>query len=756
MGKTTGQRQHAMIDPLDRGAIEALVTGRHGAPFDVLGLHVMTMDDAPVTIVRAFIPGAEAVWVVPQGESESALAKPLPMRRMRPEGLFSLILPGEPFQDYLLDVRRDDHPVERIADPYSFPPLLSDYDLYLIGEGTHHQLYDRMGAHPRSVKGVDGVVFSVWAPNARRVSVVGDFNGWEERAHPMRMRSNGIWELFIPGIAVGALYKYAILSWNQGYRSLKADPFAFMAETRPGTASRVWDLSGYVWSDESWMRERHQANSYAAPMSVYELHVGSWRPDVGADTPQVTYRAMAHELAPYVKKMGYTHVELMPVAEYPFDGSWGYQVTGYYAPTSRYGAPQDFMYFVDYLHQAGIGVLLDWVPAHFPKDAHGLAFFDGSHIYEHADPRQGEQLDWGTLVFNYARNEVRNFLTANALFWLEKYHIDGLRVDAVASMLYLDYSRKEGEWVPNRYGGRENLAAIDFLRECNSAVHEQFPGALMIAEESTAFAGVSAPVSEGGLGFSYKWNMGWMHDILEYMRHEPVHRKYHQNELTFSFVYAFSEHFLLPFSHDEVVHMKGSMINKMPGDHWQKFATLRALYAFMYGHPGKKLLFMGSEFGQWAEWNYAGFLDWGLLDEENPDVVLHRKLHAFVASLNQTMRGTPALHECDTEPEGFEWIDGSDAAQSVISFARWGKERNDLVIVVGNFTPIPRLKYRVGVPVPGRYVELVNSDRETFGGSGVGNAGTQTTDPVTAHGREHSLALTLPPLATIMLRLVKK
>lgn len=755
MGKKTGQRQSAMVDPLDQGAIESLVSGRHGAPFDVLGLHVMALNGETVTIVRAFIPGAEAVWVAPLKDGETASSVPLPMRLVRPAGLFSLVLPGEPFKDYLLDVRRDDHPISRIPDPYAFPPLLSEFDLYLIGEGTHHELYDRLGAHPRNVNGVDGVAFAVWAPNARRVSVVGDFNGWEERAHPMRMRSNGIWELFIPGVAVGALYKYAILSWNQGFRSLKADPFAFMAETRPGTASRVWDLSGYVWNDETWQRERPRASGYDAPMSVYELHVGSWRPDAGADTPQVTYRTLAHELAPYVKRMGYTHVELMPVAEHPFDGSWGYQVTGYFAPTSRYGAPQDFMYFVDYLHQAGIGVLLDWVPAHFPKDAHGLAFFDGSHIYEHADPRQGEQLDWGTLVFNYGRNEVRNFLIANALFWLDKYHIDGLRVDAVASMLYLDYSRKEGEWVPNRYGGRENLAAIDFLRQCNSAVHERFPSALMIAEESTAFAGVTAPVSDGGLGFSYKWNMGWMHDILEYMRHEPVHRKYHHNELTFSFVYAFSERFMLPFSHDEVVHMKGSMLNKMPGDHWQKFATLRALYAFMYGHPGKKLLFMGSEFGQWAEWNYAGFLDWGLLDVANPDVALHRKLHTFVTSLNHTMRAVPALYEQDTAPAGFEWIDGSDAAQSVISFARWGKERDDLVIVVGNFTPVPRLEYHVGVPIPGRYLEIVNSDKESFGGSDMGNGGTISSVAVTAHGRVHSLKLTLPPLATIMLRLVK-
>ncbi len=755
MGKIVDKRRMAVSDPLDHGAIEALIAGRHGAPFDVLGRHVLTLEGEQVTIIRAFVPGANALWVVPQSPAPDGAqaSEPLPMKRLRPEGLFSLVLAGAPFSDYLLDVQRDDHPAQRIADPYSFPPLLSDYDLYLIGEGTHQDLYERLGAHPRRIREVDGVAFAVWAPNARRMSVVGDFNGWDERAHPMRMRSNGIWELFVPGVTIGALYKYAVLSWNKEYRALKADPFAFTAELRPGTASRVWDLGGYVWGDEEWQRGRQGANAYDAPISVYELHVGSWRPDSGSDTPHVSYRTLAHELAPYLQEMGYTHVELMPVAEHPFDGSWGYQVTGYFAPTSRYGVPQDFMYFVDHLHQHGIGVLLDWVPAHFPKDGHGLNYFDGSHTYEHADPRQGEQLDWGTLIFNYGRNEVRNFLISNALFWLDKYHIDGLRVDAVASMLYLDYSREEGQWVPNQYGGRENLAAIEFLKQCNSTVHARYPHALMIAEESTAFEGVTRPVSEGGLGFSYKWNMGWMHDILQYFHYDPVHRQFHQNEMTFSFVYAFSERFVLPFSHDEVVHMKGSMINKMPGDHWQKFANLRALYGFMYGHPGKKLLFMGSEFGQWAEWNYAGFLDWALLDKHNPDVERHWRLRDYVTHLNYTLRETPALHERDTVDDGFEWIDGSDAAQSIVSFARWGRDHDDLVIVVGNFTPVPRHDYLVGAPAAGRYREIVNSDAVHFGGSGVVNAGVIETAPVSAHGREHSLSLTLPPLATIMLRL---
>lgn len=760
MGKKVESHTPAPVDPLDYGAIEALVQGRHGAPFDVLGRRAMTLKGEEVTIIRAWIPGAHSIRVVAPstdaGATRGKSSEGVPMRRLRDEGLFSVVIPGDVFEDYQFDVERDGLPVERILDPYAFPPLLSDYDLYLIGEGTHQDLYERLGGHPHRVNDVDGVSFAVWAPNARRVSVVGDFNGWDDRTHPMRLRSNGIWELFLPGVAVGALYKYSVLSWNNGYRVLKSDPFALTAELRPGTASRVWDLGGYVWGDDAWIHQRAESNGYNAPISVYEVHAGSWKPDGDQSGSQVTYRALANQLAPYLKEMGYTHVELMPIAEYPFDGSWGYQVTGYFAPTSRYGAPQDFMYFVDVMHQHGIGVLLDWVPAHFPKDEHGLGYFDGSHIYEHADPRQGEQLDWGTYIFNYGRNEVRNFLISNALFWLDKYHIDGLRVDAVASMLYLDYSRKSGQWVPNQYGGRENLAAIDFLRKCNTAVHERFPQALMIAEESTAWPGVTQPVSEGGLGFSYKWNMGWMHDILEYFHREPVHRQFHQNEMTFSFVYAFSERFMLPFSHDEVVHIKGSMLNKMPGDHWQKFANLRALYTFMYGHPGKKLLFMGGEFGQWAEWNFAGFLDWKLLDEQDPLVARHRQLRDLVKTLNTTLRAAPALHDHDVESEGFTWIDGSDAAQSVVSFSRWGRDKRDLVVVVGNFTPVPRSGYRVGMPRAGTYTEIVNSDDVRYGGSGVGNGGALKTEATPAHGQNQSLNLTLPPLATILLRFTGK
>ncbi|HUY78216.1 MAG TPA: 1,4-alpha-glucan branching protein GlgB, partial [Ktedonobacterales bacterium] len=684
MGKTptvTNTTRAPLSDPLDPRAIAALVAGRHGAPFDVLGPRSARLDGRSVWIVRAFLPGAQAVSVVP----ETPDAKPLPMRVLHPAGLFSLIVPGEVAPAYRLDVQRQSGVTERIADPYTFPPLLTEYDLYLMGEGTHQDLYHRLGAHPRQIGETHGVAFAVWAPDARRVSVVGDFNGWDQRAHPMRMRPNGVWELFLPDVQPGALYKYAILSWNRDYQELKADPFAFYAEVRPGTASRVWDLDGYAWGDADWLRDRPQRNAPDAPIAVYELHVGSWRP-APADGRRVSYRELAHQLVPYVKELGYTHIELMPIAEHPFDGSWGYQVTGYYAPTSRYGEPQDFMYFVDYCHQHDIGVFIDWVPAHFPKDAHGLAYFDGTHLYEHDDPRLGEHPDWGTYVFNYGRNEVRNFLIANALFWLDVYHVDGLRVDAVASMLYLDYSRKEGQWIPNQHGGRENLTAIDFIRQCNATVAERFPGALMIAEESTAWPGVTHPIADGGLGFAFKWNMGWMHDTLEYFKRDPLYRKYHQSELTFAMMYAYSERFLLPFSHDEVVHMKGSMLNKAPGDRWQKFANLRALYAFMYGHPGKKLLFMGGEFGQWGEWNFAGFLDWALLDENTADGALHRQLRRLVGDLNALLRAHPALYARDSQPDGFEWIDGSDTQHSVVSFMRYGADRSDPLLFVCNFT----------------------------------------------------------------------
>lgn len=757
-----------LIDPLDEGTIEALVGGKHGAPFDVLGPHTLNLHGRRFWVVRAFQPGAAAVWVVPEpgahpsandsvngSHTSDALPESLPMHQIHPSGLFSLLHPLDhpgAAPAYRLDVQRPSGVIERIADPYTFPHLLTDYDLYLIGEGKHQDLFDKLGAHPQRINSVQGTAFAVWAPNARRVSVVGDFNNWDERVHPMRLRSNGIWELFLPDIVPGVLYKYSILSWNHGYRVLKADPFAFAAELRPGTASRVWDISGYAWGDDQWLTDRTQRNATNAPMSIYEVHAGSWRASTAPEGGPVTYRELAHQLVPYVKELGYTHIELMPIAEHPFDGSWGYQVTGYFAPTSRFGTPQDFMYFVDHCHQHSIGVLLDWVPAHFPKDEHGLNYFDGTHLYEHDDPRKGEHPDWGTLVFNFGRNEVRNFLISNALFWLDKYHIDGLRVDAVASMLYLDYSRKAGEWVPNRHGGRENLEAVSFVQECNETIHARHPHALMIAEESTAWPKVTAPTSEGGLSFSLKWNMGWMHDILEYMRYDPIYRSYHHNELTFSFVYAYSEKFVLAFSHDEVVHIKGSMLNKMPGDRWQKFANLRTLYTFMYAHPGKKLLFMGGEFGQWSEWNFSGFLDWFLLDPASTEGLQHQQLQFLVRDLNTLLRSQSALHERDFSPDGFEWIDGSDVAHSIIAFMRYGADRRDPLLVVCNFTPTPHHDYRIGVPFSGRYEEILNSDASLYGGSNVGNLGGRTSEPVPMHGQEHSLSLSIPPLATIILR----
>jgi 1,4-alpha-glucan branching enzyme len=759
-------------DPLDAESIAQLVAGRHGAPFDVLGPRIATLSGRSIWIVRAWLPGALAAWLIPQqppvaasdgagetpvgpldGHAETPRQRSVPMRQLHPAGLFSAVLPVELAGPYELEVQRPSGAVERVTAPYAFPPALTDFDLHLIGEGTHHELYQRLGAHPIRLNGVEGTRFAVWAPNARRVSVVGDFNGWDERAAPMRLRPGGVWELFLPGVRPGALYKYAILSWNGEYRVLKADPFAFAAELRPGTASRVWELGGYQWGDAEWLTRPGGGDPLGGPICVYELHAGSWRPSSAEGSGPPTYRDLAHQLVPYLTEMGYTHVELLPILEHPFDGSWGYQVTGYYAPTARYGSPQDFMYFVDYCHQHGIGVLLDWVPAHFPKDQHGLAFFDGSQLYEHADQRLGEHPEWGTLIFNYGRNQVRNFLLANALFWLDVYHLDGLRVDAVASMLYLDYGRKAGEWLPNRLGGRENLEAIAFLRECNAVIHARFPHALTIAEESTAWPGVTAPVAKGGLGFSLKWNMGWMHDILGYMRYDPVHRSHHHGELTFSLSYAFAERYILALSHDEVVHIKGSLLNKMPGDVWQKFANLRALYAFMYAHPGKKLLFMGGELGEWSEWNFAGYLDWFVLNTtEEGGESPHAQLQVLVRDLNALLRAHPALYALDFSPDGFAWVDGGDTQHSVIAFLRYGPERSAPLLFVCNFTPVVRYNYRVGVPEPARYEEILNTDAACYGGTNVGNLGAVDSQRVPMHGQKHSLALTLPPLAVIALR----
>jgi 1,4-alpha-glucan branching enzyme len=715
--------------------IEAIVGGYHGDPFRVLGPH--QVPGSSLWEVRAFLPHASSADVIVDGSA-------IPMEKRHAYGYFVAALTTDPGA-YMLRLHLWSGAIEVVEDPYRFPPLLTDYELYLQGEGTHFESYNSLGAHPVICEGVAGVRFAVWAPNAEVVCVVGDFNHWDTRRHPMRLRTGGIWELFIPELKTGSAYKYYVRSRHQGYRQLKADPYAFQSEVPPKSASVVCDLNTYVWSDSAWMESRGSKNWLKSPMSVYEVHLESWMR--GPDGQPLTYRELAVSLVEYVCRVGYTHIELLPIMEHPFSGSWGYQVTGYYAPTSRFGSPQDFMYFVDRCHQAGIGVLVDWVPAHFPKDAHGLAFFDGTALYEHADPRKGEHRDWGTLIFNYGRNEVRTFLISNALFWLKKYHIDGLRVDAVASMLYLDYSRKAGEWIPNIHGGNENLEAISLLRTFNEVAH-QVPGAITVAEESTAFPGVSKPVYLNGLGFTMKWNMGWMHDMLDYFEKAPVFRKYHHNSITFSLLYAFTENFVLPISHDEVVHGKGSLLGKMPGDEWQRFANCRAFLAFMYGHPGKKLLFMGSDIGQSSEWNSNGSVEWDLLTFD-----YHRKLQGLTAELNRFYRSEPSLYEVDFQYTGFEWVDFHDAEGSVIAFLRRAENSADFLMFCCNFTPVPRSDYRFGVPEPGVYREVLNTDSELFGGSNMGNGGMVSSTPVPTHGRPHSIAITLPPLAVVAFKL---
>jgi 1,4-alpha-glucan branching enzyme len=624
--------------------------------------------------------------------------------------------------------------------------LLSDFDLHLLAEGTHYRSYEKLGAQVIERHGAIATSFAVWAPNAVEVSVVGDFNGWDPKAHPMRTRGHsGIWERVVPGLGPGARYKYAVVAAD-GTRVDKADPYGFAADVRPQTASRVWDLSTYEWGDGDWMASRRGSNALSAPISIYEVHLGSWMRVPEEGDRWLSYRELAPKLADYVGGMGYTHVEILPIAEHPFDGSWGYQTTGYYAPTSRFGTPDDFMHFVDTLHRRGIGVILDWVPAHFPTDEHGLGLFDGTHLYEHADPRRGFHQDWDTYIFDYGRPQVANFLISNALFWLDRYHVDGLRVDAVASMLYLDYSREDGEWIPNEYGGRENLDAITFLRRTNERVHAEFPDALTIAEESTSWPMVSRPTTVGGLGFDLKWDMGWMHDALSYMELDPLFRRYHHNRLTFRGVYAFSESFVLPLSHDEVVYGKGSLLGKMPGDPWQKFASLRLLLGWMHAQPGKKLLFMGGDFGQWREWNHDASLDWHLLHDP-----MHQGLQRWVRDLNTRYRGEAALHELDCHPSGFSWVDCCDAEQSIVSLMRKGKAPDRLVLIVCNFTPVPRHNYRVGVPRSGHWDEVLNSDAPLYGGSGQGNVGGVRTSPVAWHGQYQSLNLTLPPLAMLAL-----
>jgi 1,4-alpha-glucan branching enzyme len=732
----------------DPAALAAIAGGYHGAPFDVLGMHSEAADGKPGIVIRTFQPQAAAVSVVSDGTQ-------YPMKPVHRSGIFEAVFPGETeFFDYRLAITvsgAGGSPARsyEIDDPYRYPAVLTDFDLHLLGEGTHFRLYHKLGARLIEHKGTKGVCFAVWAPNAERVSIVGDFNQWDGRRHPMRLRgASGLWELFVPGLQQGDLYKFEIKTRYGGYVAVKSDPFAFFSEMRPNTASIVWDPARYEWRDHEWMADRRRRQSLEAPISIYEVHLGSWRRQPDAIGMRwLTYRELAEELVPYVKSMGYTHMELLPITEHPFDGSWGYQTTGYFAPTSRYGSPDDFRYFVDKAHEAGIGIILDWVPAHFPKDGHGLSFFDGTYLYEHADPRMGEHQDWGTLIYNYGRNEVRAFLLSSALFWLEMYHIDGLRVDAVASMLYLDYSRREGEWIPNRFGGRENLEAVEFLKRFNEVVHLEYPDTLTFAEESTAWPQVSRPTYLGGLGFDLKWNMGWMHDMLEYMQKDPVHRSFHHNNLTFSLLYAFTENFVLPFSHDEVVHGKGAMLSKMPGDYWQKFANLRALYGYMYAHPGKKLNFMGAEIGQWKEWDDGWELDWRLLDYDS-----HRAIQEYVKALNRLYRTEPALHEVDFSWEGFEWIDFHDVTNSIVSFVRRARDPNDFIVVSANFTPVPREGYRIGVPAPGFYRELLNSDSTYYGGSNMGNSGGLPSEPTPWQGREHSIMITVPPLGVVFFK----
>jgi 1,4-alpha-glucan branching enzyme len=711
--------------------LQRVIEARHHDPFEVLGRH----DDNGADVVRAHLPRARNARIE---EGNRALT------RVPDTDLFEWRGPRGLLPDHYHLVWEDhDGRTQRRVDPYTFLPQLSDFDLYLFGEGRHWHAYRMLGANERVVDGVRGVLFATWAPSAERVSVVGDFNAWDGRAHPMRVRGgSGVWELFVPGLPAGTIYKLELRNRDAGTIHLKSDPYGRRFEVRPSTASLVTPESGYAWRDGAWMEGRKRWDWLHAPVSIYEVHLGSWQRD--AQGFFLGYRELAHRLADYVSEMGYTHVELLPIAEHPFDASWGYQTLGNYAPTSRFGAPDDFRYFVDHLHGRGIGIILDWVPAHFPKDEHGLARFDGSALYEHEDPRRGEHRDWGTLIYNYGRNEVKNYLISSAVYWLEEFHIDGLRVDAVASMLYLDYSREPDDWVPNIYGGKENLEAIAFLREMNEVAHSLFPGVLMCAEESTAWPQVTRPTYVGGLGFSLKWNMGWMHDTLVYTSKEPIHRHYHHNELTFGMLYAFTENFILPFSHDEVVHGKQSMYNKMPGDEWQKAANLRALYTYMYTYPGKKLLFMGSEFAHGREWDDASALDWWVLQYPH-----HKGVQTLVRDLNRLYRELPALHRFEFEPQGFEWIDCHDAAQSVISYLR--KSEHDMAVVLLNFTPVVRHGYRVGVPAPGNYRVAFNSDSHFYWGSNVDVGLTLHAEPTPWMGRPYSLLLTLPPLAGVVL-----
>jgi 1,4-alpha-glucan branching enzyme len=724
-------------DLVNASDLRAFARGERHSPHSLLGPHAAELYGTHGVIVRGFHPEAAGCELVRDDAPPAAM---LPLG----EGLFAVFLPGASASlAYRLRFHFDAHGTWERDDPYRFLPTLGELDLHLIGEGTHRRLWQVLGSQPRTVQGTAGTAFAVWAPNAKSVSLVGEFNRWDGRLFPMRsLGASGVWELFVPGLGVGTLYKYEIRT-QEGELRTKADPLGREMELPPATASRVSE-SKYTWNDQAWLAERARKDPAREPVSIYELHLGSW-----ARVPEDNYRSLSYrELGPrlvnHVKRLGFTHIELMPVAEHAFYPSWGYQVTGYFAPTARYGTPDDFRHFVDYCHQNGIGVIVDWVPAHFPKDDFSLRRFDGTPLYEHEDPRRGEHPDWGTLIFNYGRNEVRNFLVANALYWLEEFHIDALRVDAVASMLYLDYSRKEGEWMPNPYGGRENVEAIDFLRAFNTAIRDEIPGAFTIAEESTAWGGVTKPPSEGGLGFTFKWNMGWMHDTLNFFTKEPVHRKHHVDQLTFSMLYEYTERFINSISHDEVVHGKGAVIEKMPGDFWQKLANLRLLFAYQYTRPGKQLVFMGTEFAQHNEWNHDASIDWHIADHPQ-----RAALQEYLAAIAEYYQQTPALWRSDPDPSGFEWIDCSDKDNTVLSYLR--KDGDKFVVVVLNFTPVPRERYRIGVPRSGRYVERLSSDDQRFGGSEFKTMTVVDADPVPVHGREWSLALNVPPLGALIL-----
>jgi 1,4-alpha-glucan branching enzyme len=721
----------------------AVASGTADDPFAILGAHAATDNGRSAIVIRTMQPSATAVELLVGDHA-------IPMERRHRDGVFEVVIDadGRSPRDLFYRFRvLEDGTSRELVDPYRFGQVLSDFDLHLFSEGTHYRAWEKLGSRRLSVDGLTGVHFAVWAPNAQRVSVIGDFNQWDGRVNPMRkLVPSGVWEIFIPELPELSCYKFEVRT-TAGHLLHKTDPYGRYFEIPPNTASLVFE-ERYQWRDSEWMRDRPSFDGWRErPMSIYEVHLGSWRRVPEDGNRVLTYQELADTLVPYVREMGYTHIELMPVMEHPFGGSWGYQVIGFFAPTSRYGTPDDFRYFVDECHRHGLGVILDWVPGHFPKDRHGLAEFDGTALYEHSDPRKGEHQDWGTLIFNYGRNEVRTFLLSNALFWLEEFHVDGLRVDAVASMLYLDYSRDAGQWIPNQFGGRENLEAVDFLKQLNVLTHGRVPGSITVAEESTAWPAVSRPVYVGGLGFSYKWNMGWMHDMLEYIKQDPVHRRWHHNQVTFSMLYAFTENFVLPFSHDEVVHGKGAMLDKMPGDLWQKHANLRALYGYMFTHPGKKLMFMSCEFGQWREWNYDSSLEWHLL--QYPE---HQGLRRWVQDLNHTYQHEPSLHEVDSEYAGFQWIDCCDNENSVMSFVRRAKNPDDYTVIVANFTPVPRVDYRIGVPDGGWYRELLNSDSARYSGGNMGNGGGAYAEHRPMHGFEHSMSITVPPLGFVLFK----